>query len=564
MIENTKCECGHQNPVDTVLCEACGKPLGDEDGTGVLEMRYDGVARRSQRKKRTLLDQVWSFFSSVKVAVYLIIITLCLAVLGTIYPQENTFIGLDPAEYYAENHGTLGQIYYALGLSRTYESWWFLGLLVMIGTSLVVCSLDRVLPLYRALNKQQVRKHPQFLARQRVVYRDKLFGIEDEDDPERRRQREEEWLNRFAERLRKKFYRVYVRDSALMAEKNRFSRWGPYINHIGLIIFLLAALMRTIIPGWYLDEYVSIMEGDIQRLPGTNYYLKNEKFTVEFYGEDEMSPELWEQGRIIPKLFETKAVLYECVRYCDDESAESPELEERLRHDIRVNDPLKYEGVMAYQFDYQFTPQILSIPVELKDRETGQSYGSFDLVTNNPDTSYAVGPYELSLINYYPDFAYENGKPTTKSSRPNAPAYIFSIKGPGVEDGTVHMYFPRPEDKARFAQDRVNEAAGSPFIIEAANMEDVEIALYTTFLNIRVDRGMPFIWIGAAICMIGLVMGFYWHHRRIWIRLDEGQLLLGAHTNKNWYGLRHEIAAALADLGIQVDPKSLVNEVNRS
>lgn len=95
-------------------------------------------------------------------------------------------------------------------------------------------------------------------------------------------------------------------------------------------------------------------------------------------------------------------------------------------------------------------------------------------------------------------------------------------------------------------------------------MEDVEFALYTTFLNIRVDKGMPLVWVGAVIGMIGLVMGTYWQHRRIWVRFDEGQLLLGAHTNKNWYGLRQEIAKALAGLDIRIDPKSLINEVKRS
>ena len=70
---------------------------------------------------------------------------------------------------------------------------------------------------------------------------------------------------------------------------------------------------------------------------------------------------------------------------------------------------------------------------------------------------------------------------------------------------------------------------------------------------------MPFIWIGAAISMIGLIMGFYWQHRRIWLRIDNGVLTLGAHTNKNWYGMRGDVAAALSRMNIQVDPKSLDN-----
>src|SRR5690606_23498585 len=110
-------------------------------------MRYDGIARRSQKNNPSYIDRIWNFFSSVKIAIYLIIITFLTAMIGTIYPQEGTFINnFDASTYYKETYGTLGHLYYTLGFSRTYESWWFIGLLVMIGTSLVICSLDRVLP----------------------------------------------------------------------------------------------------------------------------------------------------------------------------------------------------------------------------------------------------------------------------------------------------------------------------------------------------------------------------------------------------------------------------------
>ena len=140
-------------------------------------MRYDGAARRSQRGNPSVIDRIWSFFSSVKIAVYLIIITIIGASVGTIFPQEDIFLTTtDLPAYYRDTYGTLGSIYYKLGLSHTYESWWFILLLVMIGTSLVICSLDRVLPLYRALNKQQILKHEAFLSRQRTVFSGELEG----------------------------------------------------------------------------------------------------------------------------------------------------------------------------------------------------------------------------------------------------------------------------------------------------------------------------------------------------------------------------------------------------
>lgn len=556
MFENTKCECGHQNYTGTVLCEACGKPLNDDGGTKPLEMRYDGVARRSQRPNKSWIDHIWSFFSSVKVAIYIIIITLCLSMLGTIYPQESVFLNFDPSTYYEENYGLMGKIYYKLGLSHTYESWWFRGLLVMICASLVICSLDRVLPLYRALSKQRIPKHTSFIKRQKVGYVQQLSGTLLHTDEQ------EKWLDTFAKALRKKRYTVHLDEQALLAEKNRFSRWGPYINHIGLIIFLLAVLMRFI-PGWHMDQYVSIMDGEIVQIPGTDYYLENKQFTLEFYEPEELSQQFREEGRIVTKKYETKAVLYECIADCHVPGLQ-PQLTEVAKHDIIVNKPLQYKGLLVYQIDFDFNPQIRSVNVTLANKESGEAYGKLLLDLNDPAEHYEAGPYQIRLIDYYRHYGYdENNMPTKVSARQEAPAFIFRITGPDLpDDGVIHLYFPKEIDKIQFEQDAINALAESPFTM-SAGMEDVDIALYSTFLNLRIDRAMPYIWTGAAIMMIGLVMGFYWHHRRIWLKFTEDELLIGAHTNKNWFGIRKELADALAQMDIHVEPRSLEKEVNR-
>ena len=118
-VENIKCECGHTNPFGTVLCESCGKPLDEKDGqeTQSLDMRYEGAARRSQTRNRALFDKIWSFFSSVKVAVVLILLTLAVSILGTILPQEQYIPSARPDVYYPQQYGVVGEIYYKLGLS---------------------------------------------------------------------------------------------------------------------------------------------------------------------------------------------------------------------------------------------------------------------------------------------------------------------------------------------------------------------------------------------------------------------------------------------------------------
>jgi cytochrome c biogenesis protein len=548
MIQNTKCECGHQNPVGTVLCESCGKPHLDEDPNLPLEMRYDGMARRSQKADPTWIDQVWNFFSSVKIAVYLIIITLVASAVGTIYPQENTFLNIEPSAFYQDNYGTLGHIYYLLGLSHTFNSWWFITLLFMIGTSLVVCSLDRVLPLYRALTKQQLRKHPNFLLRQKVAY---LGDLPADSEPNA-------WTSQVATSLKKKNYRVHIdsEGTAMLAEKYRFSRWGPYINHIGLIIFLLGVLMRSI-PGWHMDQYMGFLDGETKQIPHTSYYLKNEKFTLEVYNQDEMSKDFQKKGQMVPKKYETRAVLYHCTANCDNSVGE-PVLEEVDKADILVNQPLDYKGLKAYQFDYKPTPLLISVTPSLKNKQTGEVYGSFELPMSHPKDSYQAGAYTLKLKGFLPEFALENGQPTTKSNEPKAPAFIFSISGPGLAaNGEPYLYFPRQIDKVNFRQDDINGAISQKLELSVGSMDGVKFAEYTSYLNIRVDKAMPYIWVGAAISMIGLIMGFYWQHRRIWLRIDDRKLTLGAHTNKNWFGVRNEVASALTKNGIAVTAKSL-------
>ncbi len=68
------------------------------------------------------------------------------------FPQEAYLPpGAQADTYYKEQYGTFGQLYYLLGFHHLYGSWWYLSLIASIGISLVICGLDRVIPLYRAL-----------------------------------------------------------------------------------------------------------------------------------------------------------------------------------------------------------------------------------------------------------------------------------------------------------------------------------------------------------------------------------------------------------------------------
>nr|MBO2495750.1 cytochrome C biogenesis protein [Bacillota bacterium] len=515
-VENIKCECGHTNPFGTVLCESCGKPLDEKDGqeTQSLDMRYEGAARRSQTRNRALFDKIWSFFSSVKVAVVLILLTLAVSILGTILPQEQYIPSARPDVYYPQQYGVVGEIYYKLGLSDLYSSWPFRLLIGLIGVSLVVCSLDRVVPLYRALKNQRVVKDPVFLTRQRIHARKEMTEQEGTA-----------LMDLLAERLSRKRYQVRREGAALLAEKGRFSRWGPYINHVGLIIFLIGILLLRV-PGFYLNEFVFVREGETKRVPQTPYYVKNEAASVVFYDPEELPKDAAGSGQPVVKQYETKAVLLA-------KDPETGELKPVHRQTIRVNHPLKYQDVELFQSDFQ--TKLKGLVLSVRDKKTGKTVGSFTVDLNKPkfrEPYRLPGGAEVRILEYFPDFAMEENRPITLSEEPNRPAFVFELATPELK---------KPEKSWVIAGTNMDEVQKeNRYKIELENIQTVN----QSGLIVRQQKGTPIIFAGAVIFVIGLAIGFYWQHRRVWIRWKEGILYLGAHTNKNWFGFRRELEQA--------------------
>ncbi|WP_245983359.1 cytochrome c biogenesis protein ResB [Ammoniphilus oxalaticus] len=529
-----KCECGHVSPVGTALCEACGNPISEEvaKDSAPIDMRYEGVARRSQTYNRTVIDKIWNFFSSVKIAVYMIIVALLASILGTVFPQEMYIPVPRPARfYYEEAYGLAGKIYYMLGFHNLYTSWWYVLLLLAIGISLVVCSIDRVIPLYKALNKQRVKHSVNFLTRQRL-----MTTLEATQDWEASKLGELETL------LKKRRYRIRRDGQALLAEKYRFSRWGPYVNHIGLIIFLIAVLMR-LIPGWHLDEYIWVRDGETRQVPDTEFYVKNEAFTVEYYQEDEFPEDIGlSEGDLIVKEYRTKAILYENLNA--ELAGAEPDLKEVHRHDIIVNHPLHYKDLMLFQSGQK--PNSLSaLNMSLVKEKTGEQVGAFKIDLYEPEDVYVIDDQvKIEVLKYYPDFELDKNKqPSTKTPNPENPAFILNVISPENPKGEkswlfLGSYIPAPETENLYG-----------FQFGMPDLTNI------TGLMVRKDKSLPYIYFGFSITMIGLVMGFYWQHRRIWIQTEGSTVYYAGHTNKNWFGLKKEMEDVMkrADLAIELE-----------
>jgi cytochrome c biogenesis protein len=536
-MKDVKCECGHVNPHGTVLCEACGKVFDEQSkDKSLLDMRYEGSARRSQTYNKSIVDKIWNFFSSVKVGVWLIIITLIASAAGTILPQEMYIPPTMPAEeYYEEQYGWFGKLYYELGFNNLYSSWWYLVLIAMIGISLVICSLDRVVPLYKALKAQRVTRHEGFLKRQR------LFGTSENVD--------EQDIAAVKQRLKAKRYHVREENGDLLAEKNRFSRWGPYVNHVGLIIFLIGGMLRFV-PGMYIDKVIWLREGETKVVPETDgqYYVANEKFILENYDKDKDKTfeAAIDRAGMVVKNYQTNAVLYKRVGPAIP--GEKPELEKVKEHKIKVNQPLKFEKFALYQVDYKLD-ELNTMSFSLTNKASGETFGDIKINLYDPKPKYDLGNgYHVEVLSFFPDFEFaKNGEPTTKSRIPNNPAFVFKMTSPQVPDGETSFVA---------IQQTIEPLGDNQYKMAFKGIETKNV----TALTVRKDLTLWIIILGGIIFMIGVIQGAYWNHRRIWVQNKNGEIWVAAHTNKNWYGLKREIESVLSETKINIPADQIQNE----
>jgi cytochrome c biogenesis protein len=536
-MKDVKCECGHVNPHGTVLCEACGKVLdAHAKDKQLLDMRYEGSARRSQTYNKTIIDRIWNFFSSVKVGVWLIVITLIASAVGTILPQEMYIPPTLPAaEYYEQEYGWFGKLYFDLGFNNLYSSWWYLILIAMIGISLVICSLDRVVPLYKALKAQKVTRHEGFLRRQR------LFGVTTGTDTTD--------ISKIKEKLKGKRYHVREENGDLLAEKGRFSRWGPYVNHVGLIIFLIGGMLRFV-PGMYVDKVLWLREGETKVIPETDgqYYVTNNKFILEHYDKekDKTFEAAIDRAGMVAKNYQTNAVLYKRVGPAIP--GEEPELEKVKEHKIKVNQPLKFESFALYQVDYKLD-ELNTMSFALTDKTSQKTFGDLKIDLFNPKEHYDLGKgYSVEVLSYFPDFEFaENGEPTTKSRIPNNPAFVFRMVSPEKPDGETSFVA---------IQQTIEPSGNNQYKMAFKGIETKNV----TALTVRKDLTIWIIILGGIIFMIGVIQGAYWNHRRIWVQNKSGEVWLSAHTNKNWYGLKRELETVLSETKIAMPEDQLQGE----
>ena len=100
----------------------------------------------------------WQLFSSVKLALFILIALASTSIIGTVIQQNK------PPEYYVELYGAnLARLFQTLSIPDMYNSWWFMILLGVFSLNLIICSLERIPNVWRLVTMDNLETKPERL-----------------------------------------------------------------------------------------------------------------------------------------------------------------------------------------------------------------------------------------------------------------------------------------------------------------------------------------------------------------------------------------------------------------
>lgn len=264
-----------------------------------------------------VLQQLWAFFASVQLAIFTLSCIAISSIIGTLVPQGETH-----AEYVRRFGEKTALFFHILDIPTMYSSWWFVGLLGLLATNLIICSFDRFPTSWRAITSDHLEISP---ARLEKMACSRRWTIPAEVPPSF------DWQQLLGAK--------HTRDKAIehgilrLWERGKWSRLGVYLVHASILVIFAGAIIgqlygfkgNVMIPELRETDHI-YGKGDTTIPLG--FTVRCQSFAIDFY----------ENGMV--KAYRSRLSILE-------------NSQEVLNKEIVVNSPLEYKGITFYQSSYQ-------------------------------------------------------------------------------------------------------------------------------------------------------------------------------------------------------------------
>ncbi|MEN8134355.1 MAG: cytochrome c biogenesis protein ResB [Thermodesulfobacteriota bacterium] len=265
-------------------------------------------------------NEVWAFFSSVKLALFTFFVLAVTSIIGTVIQQGKEM------QYYVDTFGAgTAKLFQLLNVPDMYNSWWFVSLLVLFSINLIVCTIDRFPNIWRLVHMDNLA-----MDISRIIKMPKRQAFTSDLSVDEIAQAVAGFSSSW------KFERA-EKDGGILfaAQKGNWSRLGVVAVHVSILLIFAGAIIGSILG---FKGSVMIREGgsveqiylyDANNTPKPlDFELRCDRFELEIYDTG------------APKEFISDLVVIEDGK-------------EVLAKTIEVNDPLQYGGLTFYQSSYQ-------------------------------------------------------------------------------------------------------------------------------------------------------------------------------------------------------------------
>ena len=449
--------------------------------------------KSSPGKMRDYWGRLGRFFSSLKLAVILLIAVTVISLLGTLFPQLAPEVARDSqasARWLAmarEKYGALAGLYETLGLFNVYRSPGFTLLITALILNILLCTIRRFKTTWRAVRARPGVVMPDTFY-QRMPCRASLALAQGAGAADAAR-----------ETLARRRYRVLAEEQEgatyLYADRNRWARLGTLITHLSVALIVLGFAWSQ---GWgWRESAVALGPGELYQVGhGNSFQVRCDGFEVERYPDG------------LPKDYRARLTILQGGS-------------EVIRKIVRVNDPLSYRGVGFYLSSYGSAARVRAhdamanpLLLQVGREKTSQGEAVLNFAGEGEGWDLLIPSLDLALH------------------------VVFYYEGPAL---FVQATCGGRTVFADFVYDG-----------EAVELEDArfEFALdHYVVLQVVSDPGFKLVIPAAFLVMGGLIVSLYFPHRRIWAKVTRDEIRLAGLMVGNKVGFEREFAAIVKGIG---------------